>query len=73
MSMGEGIVIVVSGGVVQGVASNMDVDVTLVDWDNIKAGDDAPELPEGMTYAENEVAVVVDQTAPVKRWKWLRF
>lgn len=72
MSMGEGVVIVVSGGMVQGVASNMDIEVTLVDWDNIQVGDKRPQLPEGMQYNRTD-SVEVGEKADVKQWKWLDF
>jgi hypothetical protein len=57
------VLIEVSGGVVQAVAATPGVDVMLVDWDNIEAGD---PFPEGFDYGptgdpEGEAALLRDE------------
>lgn len=42
--MSDRVVIVVSGGCVQGVYSDVPLEVLLVDWDNIKEAQSAPSL-----------------------------
>lgn len=52
------VVIDVSGGVVQAVFSNVDdVDLVLVDWDNIKAGD-----PGAVDYGMCKLEEMPDET-----------
>jgi hypothetical protein len=52
------IVVVVRGGVVQAVASNVGAEVVVVDYDNAEEdANDLPELPEGMFYHEGEACV----------------
>ena len=44
------VIIILRGGVLQGVMSDTPLKYVLVDWDNIDAGDEFPEM-EDFTYA----------------------
>lgn len=58
------VVVEVSGGVVQEARANAPVDIVIVDWDNINAGDDMPALPAGVEARDG--ALVFDTTV----WRW---
>jgi len=52
------IIIEISGGMVTSITTNLkqdDIDVYVVDWDNINAGDEVPEIPCQIEYTECDV------------------
>jgi hypothetical protein len=48
------IVLTVSGGVLTGAVADGPISVTVVDHDNIKAGDPFPTLPPGITRTSDD-------------------
>lgn len=46
--MAQQVLITIRGGMVTGVSSDGPIEVTVVDYDNIKAGDAMPPLPRGV-------------------------
>ena len=52
------VIVEISGGMVTAISTNLkqaDINVYVVDWDNINAGDDVPETPWDIEYPECDV------------------
>ena len=52
------VIVEISGGMVTAITTNLkqdDIDVYVVDWDNINAGDDVPGTPWEIEYTESDV------------------
>ena len=64
------IIIQVRGGVVASVQASARVDVTVVDWDEINAGEDRPTLPAGCRYEQTgDLARDVEVSCPLDWWQ----
>jgi hypothetical protein len=61
--MGNKIVVLVEGGMVQGICTNADIEVVVWDRDNINAGDDPPD--------EEWAAACVEETSPPDGFEWV--
>ena len=60
------VIVEICGGIVTAVTANVkqgEIDVYVVDWDNINAGDDVPETPWQIEYPECDVE------KNLKKWK----
>jgi uncharacterized UPF0146 family protein len=52
------VIVEISGGMVTDITTNLkqnDIDVYVVDWDNINAGDEVPDSPWDIEYPESDV------------------
>lgn len=61
------VIVEISGGMASAITTNLkqnDIDVFIVDWDNIVAGDDVPETPWQIEYTESDVEEKLE--------KWVR-
>lgn len=62
-------VVVVSGGVCSSVFADGELDVTVVDLDNIEAGDEPPEMPAGMGCLTAEPRVFIEDEVDNPNYK----
>jgi uncharacterized UPF0146 family protein len=56
------VIVEIEGGLVTDVTSNLkqdDIDLYVVDWDNIKAGDDVPDAPWMIEKTEADVEEIL--------------